>query len=288
MSRIKNFKHQNATLTEFQTQVCIGTLLGDASLSRPKAGANFHLSCYHSQKQLDWLRIKWHWLQPHTSPIQLCEYADKRNGKSYKGGRFHTISAPCFSTIAHLFYPNGRKTITRKLIHTFSHPVLLACLICDDGSWDKAGIQIASKQFSEQENKLLALGLNDSYALEAYASKTGGYHIVRIPAIGVAQARKLCFPFIPDSMKYKFGGSHYKTSRVKKVEKVCPICQKTFYSYRSENRKFCTRPCAAKGKKSGYATRTKTKVCAVCGITFLIYNKRQTMCPICAPKHRKH
>jgi len=288
MSRVKNFKHANARLTYFQEQVCIGTLLGDSSLSKPKNGQNYHLACYHSEKQVDWLEQKWDWLTPHTRPIQLCEYTDKRNGKSYRGGRFHTISAPCFTKLADMFYKDGIKTITPDLMQKFEHPVALASLICDDGSWDAAGIAIASKQFTEDENYVLANGLHKAFDIDITVHTSERYPHIRIPSSSVEHTFALCSSYVPEFLYYKFGGSDYQTTLTGKVGKICPVCHKTFSSYASVKQVYCSRACASIGRPSGYETRHTIKICPQCGIEFLIYNKRQVLCSDCAWKTRKH
>lgn len=277
------YKHQEATLTDFQKQVCLGTLLGDSSLSMPKKnGRNYHLSCYHSEKQIEWLRLKWQWLKPLVRPIQLCQYLDKRDGKTRAGGRFHTISAPCFTDLANLFYQDGRKTITQEMVSKLSDPIALACLICDDGSWDKAGIQIASKQFNEAENFILAAGLSAAFGFIAEPHQTGKFWYVRIPATSIERVRSLCLPLIPDSMKYKFGGEYYATRLIGKVDKVCPVCNQTFSSYLSANQEFCNHQCAAIGRPSGYQRSVKLATCKRCGTQFHKYNT--DFCPDCRGK----
>lgn len=290
MSNIKNLKHKDAFLTELQEQVAIGTLLGDSSLSRPKKnGRSYHLSCYHAQAQLEWLQMKWEWLAPLTRPIQLCQYLDKRDGKVRSGGRFHTISAPCFGDLHDLFYQSGRKAITNELMHRIHHPIALACLICDDGSWDGGGIQIASKQFNESENHILAGRLSEIYGINAYATLDGKYWSVRISAISVKTVFDLCLPFVPQSMYYKFGGGEYVTRLVTKVERICPVCKTTFSVYESSDTKYCSRKCAGIGKPSGYKTRTKIINCAHCGNEFIQYNEKNIHCsPACRDAPAAH
>jgi len=285
---VKNYKHRNAVLTNFQAQVCYGTLLGDSSLSRPKNGRNYHLSCYHSEAQLDWLSLKWHWLQPHSRPIQLCAYTDKRNGKTYKGGRFHTISAPCFTNLAEALYPVRQKIIPLNLSEIINHPIALACLICDDGSWDGAGISIASKQFSKDENNILASALAKTFGLSASVLPNGDYPFVRITAKSVQHTFSLCREYIPASMYYKFGGKNYTTKLTGKVTKVCPICNNTFLSYKSANQIYCCRSCATMGKPRGYATRRTQKKCPICGKNFVLYNRKQETCIDCRDKPFPH
>ncbi len=280
----KKYKHDNASLSRFQEQVCYGTLLGDSSLSVPASGRNYHLSCYHTEAQIEWLRMKWAWLQPHTRPIQTCEYTDKRNGKTYRGARFHTISAACFTALAQILYPDGKKRITLELKEHIEQPAALACLICDDGSWDGAGIAIASKQFTEEENHILAAILGSVFDLEIGVLCHGGYSFVRITSASVERALNLCQPYIPDMMLYKFGGGDYSTTLTGKISKVCPICEEPFESYESANQRYCSRQCAGVGKLKGYQAARQTKVCPLCGEDFKAYTHTQKTCLTCRDK----
>ena len=269
-------------LTEFQMQVCIGSLLGDSSLSRPKNGRNYHLSCYHSEKQINWLKMKHEWLSPLSRPIQMCSYMDKRDGKIRTGARFHTISAPCFTELADLLYHNKRKMITNALLKNFLHPVALACLICDDGSWDRAGIQIATKQFTHQDNQRLSRHLNATFGIQSVVRQTGKYWNIRLPALSVPIVFDLCHEWIPETLFYKFGGENYiPTIYHGKLTCVCAGCSKPFLFYPSSHQKFCSRECAQRGKPTGYTTRTLKKICPVCKNEFMPYIKKQERCKKC-------
>lgn len=272
-------------MTDFQRQVAIGTLLGDSSLSKPSNGRNYHLSCYHSEKQREWLIQKYEWLAPSTRPIQWCAYSDKRTGKVLRGGRFHTVSIPCFSDLAKLLYLEGKKYLGDELLDLITHPVVLACLICDNGSWDGAGIAIASKQFTVEENHRLAAALHRAFGLSISVQTHQKYPYIRITATSVEQARKLCEPYVPESLRYKFGPSEYSTHLCGTVEAICPICGKSFRFYKSSGKVFCSQQCANRGKRSGYMTRKGVSTCLRCGETFVPYQRRQRVCPECRNKH---
>lgn len=236
------------SLTPFQKAVVVGTLLGDSSLSRPHGGRNFHLSCYHAIRQKAWLIQKHQWLAPVSKPIHWCAYLDKRDGKTRAGGRFHTASIPDLTMLAHLFYQGHTKIIRPSLLTLLTHPVSLACLICDDGSWDGAGIAIASKAFTKQENIALATHLANTFKLSVTPQLNGQYAHIRITAISVDRVKQLCLEFVPNSLRYKFGPSNYQTRRVLKTLKPCQWCHQDFLSYSSAQRKFCSRKCATHGK----------------------------------------
>ena len=234
-------------LTDFQRAVAVGTLLGDSSLSTPSTGKNAHLSCYHAIAQREWLTQKHGWLQPASRPIQWCSYIDKRDGKDRAGGRFHTVSIPCFTDLKALLYRGRTKWIGPAFLELFTEPVSLACLICDDGSWDGGGIAISTKQFTVADNERLAERLRD-FRLSVSVQRNGMYPYVRITASSVQRARDLCFPFVPESLRYKFGPDGYQTTLVGKIARLCALCDRSFQSYASSRKRFCGRKCADKGK----------------------------------------
>lgn len=277
----------NIQLTDFQKQVAIGTLLGDSSLSKPSNGKNYHLSCYHSEKQREWLVRKHKWLIPASRPIQWCIQLDKRSGKKYRGSRFHTVSIPFFTNLAKMLYRKKKKYISNDLLDLITHPVVLACLICDDGSWDGAGIAIASKQFTIEENYRLAAKLHQVFGFSISVQERQKYHYLRITATSVEDALKLCEPYVPESLRYKFGPPGYSTSLCGTVNRICATCGKSFTSYESSRQVFCSRQCAFKGRHSGYSTRKNNIACLLCGKLFVIYNRLQRFCPDCRGKYRR-
>ncbi len=268
-------------LTVFQQHVAVGTLLGDSSLIKPPSGLNYHLSCYHAEKQREWLLCKHAWLSPASRPIQWCAYLDKRNGKIRAGGRFHTVSIPCFTRLAALLYHGRVKVVTEDFLTLFTHPVALTCLIADDGSWDQAGIAIASKHFSIAENAVLAKHLSTTFGLTITVQDGGPYPYIRITARSVEKAILLCAPFLPPSLRYKFGPEGYATRLVGKIDQSCPVCGTGFQEYALLKRLYCSRKCANIGRPKGYAAQHKTSFCERCAMPFVLLNKRQTRCKDC-------
>lgn len=222
-------------------------LLGDGSLSKPPKGVNYHFAVYHSSKQLEYLHWKDRFLQPYSHGVRLCCYLDKRDGKSRSGGRLHTISLPYFSQLRELFYPSGRKIISSEMLHLISHPVALAFLVGDDGSFSGcSNLEIATKQFSESENLLVVDWLQSAYGLTAYLKQGPKYTWVAIRAVSFQRLRDLTIPWLPKSMIYKLGGKDWKPSTrcVGKTWVNCSQCGRAFEAYAKSKRKVCSRSCS--------------------------------------------
>ena len=173
------------------------------------------------------------------------------------------------------------KVISERYLDLITHPVSLACLIGDDGSWDGAGIAIASKQFTIRENHRLADFLGERFDLNVTVSENGKYPYVRITAASVDLARSLVRPFLPESLHYKIGPVDYMTRLVGKIERTCESCEEPFTCYASDDRRCCSSECGNKIKVTGYATRTRSRTCDRCGTPFIVYNKRQSKCKAC-------
>jgi len=255
-------KHNIQWESDFQRAVVIGMLLGDASLSKSVKSVNSYLACYHSEKQIEWLEQKHRWLGEMARPIQHCSYLDKRDGKTRCGARFHTVSTPILTELHTLFYPDGKKHLSQQVVASISEPVTLAVLIGDDGSW-QGGIQIASKQFSFEENENLANRLNLVFSFhcevrtQAYREKH--YHFLRIPAQDIPAVRSLCVPYLPQSLHYKLGGEAYIPRYVGKVMYICEKCGKRVADYPSSKRQYCSRTCKGGSNWIGKGRRVEYK-----------------------------
>lgn len=266
---------------DFQKQVCIGSLPGDSSIPHQYQGYNKNLSCYHAIKQLDWLTQRHDWLNPISRPIKHCKCLDKRNGKFYYGARFHTITLPWLTELSKILYVGGRKSVLPEYIEQMKHPVAIACLIGDDGSWNKSGVSIATKAFTCDENELIASHLGRAFGIKAAVKNRDKYPTVEIHATSIAHLRTIVLPWLPERLHYKLGPAEWKTSLVGKIETECHSCRRVFSAYETSMQRFCSKQCAAPFRRNGYATRTRKIACERCGGEFTPYNRRVLGCVSC-------
>jgi len=195
--------------SEFQKQIIFGTLLGDASLSKPRTGINYHLSVYHSLAQKEYCLEKFSLLKPFSSKIQYCDYLDKRNTKHYFGVRFHTFSHPFFTAIYPLFYQDGKK-IAPLEISKLANEVALAFLIGDDGNIHRNTIYIATCSFTlDCVNRLLEWIKH--FGVEAWIT-SADYLRIAISSKSLPVIQKLTQAYLPKTMHYKIGGVQHKES----------------------------------------------------------------------------
>jgi len=252
--------------TYLQQQAYMGSLLGDGSLSKPPKGINYHFEVYHSEKQGEYLEYKHQLFIPYSSPIQHCAYLDKRDGKVRTGSRFHSITHPYFTSLRNLLYDGKRKIITANYLNKINHPIALAILIGDDGSARNlnhgraCGLHIATKQFSESENALIAFWLQTTYNLQTAKVIPAKYPFIAISVTDMPLLRSLTLSHLPKIMHYKLGGGSWEPSKywVGTIMIKCQQCGIMFPAHAKENRKYCSRNCHNQSKK-GKTGRTFTE-----------------------------
>lgn len=84
---------------------------------------------------------------------------------------------------------------------------------------------------------------------------------------------------------------HYEEMKDKlyeKVERICAVCGKTFYTSRKNTGKFCSAKCAAKDRRDSGIDNIE-KICEYCGKPFITnkYQKRQFCSRKCSANARK-
>jgi hypothetical protein len=137
-------------LSDFQKQVLLGTLLGDASFRM--SGINPSVSCAHGVKQKEYCEHK---TEVFKSLGAKCNYhkrnkPDKRNGKCYED---YTMSIPANPELKAwyeaMYIP--KKILPLELIKQHFTEVSLAYMYMDDGSKTNQSYTIATNCF-EKEN----------------------------------------------------------------------------------------------------------------------------------------
>lgn len=182
------------------TQVLLGTLMGDSSIHRDRMGY-YRFSCEHSLKQegyTKWIRSK---LGISTKLYYRNRY-DKRTGKTYssvstyKGSKdlkfWHT-----------LFYPQGKKSINQAILNLLTQEAI-ATWYCDDGNLYRNNgmchLTLTVNGFVEEERKLIVNYFKDRWELNFKHTQEA----VRLTSI--AECKKFFSLFgscIPKEMYYK-------------------------------------------------------------------------------------
>ena len=191
-------------LTKRQTEVLVGTVLGDGFLQ--KTGTkNARLRLEHSDKQKDYLLWKGTQMSRlfQGKPSYLSRVHPK-SGETYFYARWQSNASPEVGVWQRYFYPKGKKTIPAD-IGKYLTPLAFAVWYMDDGylSEDKSSFIYLGK-ISMIEADVLQNAINKNFSIEAkvYDKKQKGFALY-FPVEETRKLHILLKSFIHPSMQYK-------------------------------------------------------------------------------------
>lgn len=193
-------------LTKQQTNVLIGTILGDGFLQKT-GERNARLRLEHSQKQKDYVlwkgRIFGRLFQ--GSP-NFLERIHPKSGATYKYCRWQSSAGPAFGKWRKYFYPNGKKIIPNDIGEILTEPITLAVWYMDDGYFNKmdSNSYIYLGRVARAEAEILQKAIKKNFDIVAtvYDKKAKGFALF----FGAKETKKLqalISPFIIESLRYK-------------------------------------------------------------------------------------
>ena len=215
MSLKENFPNN---LSSFQTEVLLGSLLGDGSLFRPKPSYNTNLSFTRGAKDLDYL--KWDlevFSNICTSDRKICHMVRERQQicgipckKVYEEDSFSTRNCHLLNPFFEKWYPNGVKIVPLDLVLT---PLIVAIWFCDDGYIRVRGknnntlhLRFCSEGFTREENEFLADELRrlcgEKFIVSRLNKSSNKYRISGYDLTARSLAR-LIDKFVPNCMNKK-------------------------------------------------------------------------------------
>jgi len=150
-------------LTGDQKALCIGTLMGDAFVS--KSG---WLKVFHTESQFEYLCEKHKRLFPISKPIRYDE-KELDSGKICYSFGFRTRQHVWLRTLRGVFYPEGEKIFPREILESLS-PISLAFWYFDDGHLDSNLPTFALGRISEEASGEVVKSLSKRFGLEFYVS----------------------------------------------------------------------------------------------------------------------
>ena len=191
-------------LTERQTAVVVGTVLGDGFLQKT-GSKNARLRLEHSDKQKDYLLWKGAQMSRlfQGKPSYLSRVHPK-SGETYSYARWQSNASSEIGVWQRYFYPEGKKIIPADIGENLS-PLALAVWYMDDGylSEDKSSFIYLGK-VSENEADILRDAISKNFGVEAkvYDKKNKGFALY-FPVEETKKLHTLLKSFIHPSMKYK-------------------------------------------------------------------------------------
>ena len=189
-------------------QVCLGLLLGNASLQK------------NTSKSVLKYRIKFlqGCLQKHGNYCKHLHYlfkdfviAPPYYNPQRKTLAFNTVFHQAFNPLASIFFgEKGRKEITSYFkTHTLS-AISLAYWFMDDGGllsynkdYPRRAMVFNCQAFSKEECEILSANCNKGYDLRSWVKLSKGYYSIVVPAERADSLRQIISPYMVDSMKHK-------------------------------------------------------------------------------------
>lgn len=193
--------NKSLELSDFQKQVLLGTLLGDASFKMGKGSVNPAIQCSHSIKQKEYCQYK---TKIFESLGAYCKYhkrnvPDKRNGNIYEDFTMFVPANPKLKSWYEAFYKNGRKTIPFELFDYFTE-ASLAFMYMDDGCKNSSSYSIATNCFTQEELLEFRKFLFNRFNLETSIMSN---NVLYIRAKSKELFTRLVSPYFCDCVKYK-------------------------------------------------------------------------------------
>lgn len=203
---LKLSRYSNIFPTDEQTQVIIGSLLGDGCISYSgKYSKNCRLQISHCMGQLEYLEYKYSVLKNLCkSGIKIRERKDKRfKIETYNQCEIKTKSLKVFSNYRDRWYPKGIKTLEISNIYDLG-PLGIAIWFMDDGTKTGNTVSFACQSFSKQDLLFLQYLLLNRFKLQTTLHKDNTLRIRQKSYNGFINLIK---PFMINSMLYKIAST---------------------------------------------------------------------------------
>jgi|SRR3989344_5137735 len=193
-------------LTKQQTDVLVGTILGDGFLQKT-GEKNARLRLEHSQKQKDYVLWKGNIFGRlfQGKPNHL-ERVHPKSLAMYSYCRWQSDASPAFGKWRKYFYPDGKKIIPSDLGNFLKSPISLAVWYMDDGYFNKIDRNsfIYLGRVTRVEAEILQLAIENNFGILAtiYDKKNKGFALF-FNASETKKLQSLISPFIIESLRYK-------------------------------------------------------------------------------------
>ena len=188
-------------LSQRAEQVLLGSLLGDGSLIK-KFNTPYYKEA-HSLKQkeyLEWKRV----ILIHILKIKI-------NNKDNRCWSIRSLVNPILNNYYNLFYPNGKKVVTREILDMLE-PLGIAVWYCDDGSYsyENNNLNLGTLGFEFEGNLLIQEWFKERYNINwkiyNLDKKRVNYQfMLRVNTDETKKFIKLIKRYVPECMNYKLG-----------------------------------------------------------------------------------
>ncbi|HEY4489383.1 MAG TPA: hypothetical protein VJA87_02770 [Candidatus Paceibacterota bacterium] len=156
-------KNLSLEMSDFQKEVLIGCILGDAYIS--KLGKVRIEQSVKEEEYVLWKYSVLNSLLYSTEPRKMVRW-NKKQEKEYASYRFS--SRQYFKSWRNIWYPQGKKIFPNSLILT---PVSLAVWYMDDGCWTGSKAVIAIEGFDDESQESIQRALKYQFGIETHIGK---------------------------------------------------------------------------------------------------------------------
>jgi len=193
-------------MNEETEQILIGSLLGDGYLFFADRSKNASFREDHSLKQKDYLLWKRNFLEDFDPIMKTRERFDSRTNRHYYQVGLRTKVHPLLTEYYRLFYPNGKKVLTNKIIMDKIKPLALAVWYCDDGCfnytyWDGT----IATCISYDDNAFLSEELEKKFGIKCAIHRSGKNYQLYLGVKEIDKFLGLIKDYVPKCMSYKLG-----------------------------------------------------------------------------------
>jgi recombination protein RecA len=191
------------SLTKYQEEILIGSLLGDARLECRSTAGSARLRFHHADSQKAYLFWKSEIFKEYAGrePWKY-EWFDERTKKMYQAWFFHTKTSQVFHGLHKMFYPNKKKILPRNLGYLLT-PLVIAIWYMDDGCRSDEMMIFNSQSFSLEEQKYLVSVMKDKFNINLSIQKDRRNFRLIANKAESAKLSKIIQPYIIESMKCK-------------------------------------------------------------------------------------
>jgi len=194
----------NLEVSEFQRQVLLGTLLGDAYISPHgvRSNRNSIIEIKHSCNIYD-QSLYIEWLSSCLGNLfhsqTVCE-----NGKKI---RIRSHAHPIFNKLRDSLYGKDNIKVIKKGYLDMVTPLSLAVWYMDDGGVQNNGktAKLSTHNFTLKENEIISEWLSAKYNIPNKIQKDGKYYWIRFNNEGALKLWRLIDKYIIQPMWYKIG-----------------------------------------------------------------------------------
>jgi hypothetical protein len=210
-------KHNGLKLSEEETQILLGSLLGDGSLAIMKNGINAFYREMHGGKQKEYLLWKSKFLDKLLIKIKSGNYFDKRTKKTYNQIALWSKTHPILTKLQNLFYSHNKKIVKKAILDQLI-PLGLTIWYLDDGfyNYGQNRCYLSTHCFSHNEHILIKKHFKDRWNIEVQIHKDGKNYFTCFSKENSTRFLNLIKSFVPQSMNYKLG--HILEKNRQKIE----------------------------------------------------------------------